>query len=358
MSETLTMVTPRPSGRTPASDAAPFGEPDVIARVPDLRAKSRAAAVPPASHHAASTVVHQEHDAPAPATYRVPRIPLSLPTVNVDMTKVSASLAAGWAWALSLPPIVKLGTLMVAVVVSIWMFGPNRKEAESTASSTSATNARETASSSSLSSTASTTNVKSLTAPAARTASESGTTWRWDSVAPSDRLPTANDLGLTSNATAPPAINSAPAVARAVGIDVDREHGEYASRNDVIVPSGVQPVKTHKEPYAPSAGTYATVEREPLYPNAGAASGSPRVPDMPASFADRNRPAESGLPRVQYNHHVSDAAGARSRESVPRYEGEFTGDPDVEAAARRDAYRGFREPRTANEPTYNGYERR
>jgi hypothetical protein len=145
MSSALALVTPRAVGDRAAVDRAVVN-PDVpvdailatsaqdellvVAKVPDLRPGS-------AEPSGASKLSWRPNwNLPRPK-FRVAYVKLAAMAAGVDF-------ATCWAWIITLPPIVKLGTVMASIVMSLWVFGGNETDTTAEPSATSAWHQEET----------------------------------------------------------------------------------------------------------------------------------------------------------------------------------------------------------------------
>lgn len=287
MSSALALVTPRavvnPDAPNDAALPAAVEEPLlVVAKVPDLR---------PATASSSS-------DAPTPApksSWRPSWLPR--PKFRVAYLKVAATLAGldfatCWAWIITLPPIVKLGTIAASVVMSIWMFttGNNDQEVEPAPSSSWK---------------------QEDVSPRVQAAAEPSPRSQPDALqTPSDDAPrVARDAAHGDG----PTIREIQAAARGRTADAGQDDSwpRVAERDGAVASATVRPIAPHKEPYD-AAPRGAAIE--PLPVDATPADGAPQPPtDMPRRWAERPQPTDTaGYPPVQTNPHYADTVIAET----------------------------------------------
>jgi hypothetical protein len=344
--DTLGMVTPRPAGQrmmvhVPASPVA--AALPVIARVEDFRPAStltHVATTEQAIGNAPNWVATLKSKT---AQWRAP-----------SMAQLNSQLAVSWAWAAGLPPIAKLGAMMVTVVVSLWMFGDKKKASEEVAADAWQRDSHvSTASNSS--------------APSGRVASKPEKVWRWDNVPAATQTPPAPQLKPLEFSK--DAGSAAPLLTREASSTADRNRSRDEQEVGLVVPANVQPVEPYREARRPTnRDTWRDdtnrrdnerdgYNRDDM--NRGDARGERREeavnpPELPRRFSERPRATEtSEYPAMQYNQYVNDPghgsngvpSGGPNRGSARSLQAdsavrqvELVDDPDIEAARRR-AYR-------------------
>lgn len=350
MSSALAMVTPRPVGGASTaateqglaasrpSDAASAtvattcdepacDEPAlaVVAQVPDVNAKADPNAEATASHSKAAGNARWN------ANWKLPRPKFRLAYVKIAAALMRLDLAACWAWAISLPPIVKLGTVMASLVMSLWMLtgGDGEPQAEPAPAPAWHQDGAESAvdysaGKANASKSAASTSVATCDS-CDKPAGEASPTQASPLLVAHEHRPSAEARGPSIRD-----IQEAAGASRAASRYDDRWPDEIAAEamtGGRVATATVRPIPSHREPYA--GGTYA---REPLPVDATAridvasrdmntaggnrwrADEAPQPPaDMPRSWDERPQPSRTaGYPQVQTNPHYAETNVGRA----------------------------------------------
>ncbi|MEX2188911.1 MAG: hypothetical protein WD875_19030 [Pirellulales bacterium] len=332
MSSALALVTPRPVAETSADArddrlAAPrridvesatlhpttameraAEEPSlaVVAQVPDMctePASKRAASNDSVSNDAVSRRSWKLHWNP---NWKVPRPKFRLIYVKAAAALLHFDLAACWGWAISLPPIVKLGTVMASLVMSLWMFSGGKSDPPVETSPPAWHQDEETATSYS----AAIDDAKSKS-----------------NVADDDRKPPADSSHVAEDQAGRngPTIREIQDAARSAGASKsydDRWPDEIAgdvTGDGRFAHAAVRPIPSHREPLARGDLPFdATPRDEPNgrqnERNAWRGDEGPQPPtDMPRRWAERPQPTQtSEYAPIRTNPYYADTAVART----------------------------------------------
>ncbi len=300
------LVSPRHTDGAPAvaEPAAPALA--VVAQVPDMDA-------PPASQNSTVGLATDSTSSSSTSSrswkphwnpnWKSPLPKFRMVYVKAAAALVNIDLAACWAWAVSLPPIVKLGTVMASLVMSLWMFSGGDSDAPVETSPPAWHQDGETFTQYS----------------AAKDGDEAP---KFSAVAgrgemPADASHVAHDHA-RSTGPSMREIQEAAGAARTSGKFDDRWPDEIANDERVAV-ANVRPIPSHREPYSrdempidatPRGGV---VGRE-VDGNARQIDAGPQPPaDMPRRWAERSQPTHtSEYSPVQVNPYYADTAVART----------------------------------------------
>lgn len=352
MSSALALVTPRPVGQpaipepveaTLVADAmSPQAEPAspilldepilaVVAQVPDLRPASMANA----PYTAAKSTSVDVGPSPLNANWQLARQKSRAAYHKAAAALSNADMAACWSWIITLPPVVKLGTMLATLVMSIWMFGGKGDEPSVDATPASTWQQGE-----NLSHAHKDGEIGSATAKSGESLWRPGHTSSLENSSPADNA--TNDSQRVARETTSgdtPTIRDIQAAARGYQDGWPRDPTDDES----VARATVRPIPAHKEPHDSAAMPYDAsrtdladrnaaggettrgvvpvrrdeMDRMPVHGRSYDASPSDRGPqpptDMSPRWAERNEPSHTtGYSPVQNNPYYSNTASANT----------------------------------------------
>jgi hypothetical protein len=352
MSSALALVTPRPVGQpampepveatlvaeTMPAQAEPaqpilLGEPvlAVVAQVPDLRPASMVNG----PHTAAKTNSVDIGPSVWNANWQLARQKSRAAYHKAAAALSNADMAACWSWIITLPPVVKLGTMLATLVMSLWMFGGKGDEPSVDATPASTWQQGE-----NLTRAQGDSEFGAATAKSGESLWRPGHTSSLESSSPADN--SANESQRVARETTSgdaPTIRDIQAAARGYqdGWPRDRADDESVAR------ATVRPIPAHKEPYDSAAMPYDAsrtdladrnaaggettrgvvpvsrdeMDRMPVDGRSYDAAPGDRGPqpptDMSPRWAERNEPSHTtGYSPVQNNPYYSNTASANT----------------------------------------------
>jgi hypothetical protein len=316
MSSALALVTPRAVGDCVAVERAVVN-PDapvdavlptsageellVVAKVPDLWLAS-----------APSSVASKAAWKPS---WNLPRPKFRVAYVKLAAIAAGLDFATCWAWVITLPPIVKLGTVMASIVMSLWVFGGNDADTTSEPSATSAWHQDDTPRSKAAADAPSAEKAPAELQPIKPAiADEKG----------DEAIRLARDSARSEN----PTIREIQQAARGSSAPANDDGFPRVAEVDNSIARGmVRQIPTHKEPHpaatdrnVPQRASYAdnALPREG-HPNshlpvdAGSREGDRRPPEMPRDWAERPVARDTaGYPSVRANPYYENTVVAET----------------------------------------------